>query len=289
MAATDEMLSPDLVEVVSGSAFGFELADGRPLFNPPGWTPLTGISQALRILGFDYSTESFEMQEYGLLRLRELLASGPVIVGPLDMGMLGYNPGSEGSIGADHYVVAVDINESTIVVHDPHGFPYAHLPISALLDCWGSRSLPYSSGVSHLWAGIRREDPAVSRDEAVRALVCEIPQHYTFTSDGELSSARHLRDFAQRIAVGGVGGAIHMLAHFSLRVGARRRLDAASVLFGWTTLSSLLDEQARCIGKMHLDAAIGNRCGLATRFEQLADLELRLYAAAIGAVALDQK
>ncbi|OLM32681.1 hypothetical protein Ae717Ps2_3577c [Pseudonocardia sp. Ae717_Ps2] len=289
MAATDEMLSPDLVEVLSGSAFGFELVDDRPLFNPPGWTPLRGISQALRILGFDYLTESFESRESGLLRLRELLVSGLVIVGPLDMGMLGYHPGAEGPIGADHYVVAVDINESTIVVHDPDGFPYAHLPVSTLLDCWGSHSLPYSSEVRHLWARIGREDPAVSRGEAVRAFVCEIPHHYIFAADGELSSARHMRDFAQRIAADGAGDAIRMLAHFSLRVGARRRLDAANVLSGWATLSSLLDEQARCIGRMHLDAAMGDRYCLATRFEQLADLESRLYVAAIDARACDRK
>ena len=64
-------------------------------------------------------------------RLRAAIQHSPVLIGPLDMGYLTYNPYAFG--GADHFLVVLTVEHDHVLVHDPKGFPYATLPLEDLL------------------------------------------------------------------------------------------------------------------------------------------------------------
>jgi len=123
--------SPSVVEVLTGSPFGFELIAGElPLFDPYGWTPELGVDAAVGALGWTCRRSEGDDAE---ARLVEAVAAGPVLAGPLDMGLLLYQPGTPADDMGDHYVVVLGIEDGVVRLHDPHGHPHATLPADAFL------------------------------------------------------------------------------------------------------------------------------------------------------------
>jgi hypothetical protein len=85
---------PGLLEVLTGSPFGLELLGGRrPLFNPLGWDPQIGIDAALDLLGWSCQRGDGGDADAALTRLRHAAGCGPVLAGPVEMGL----PGSLGT------------------------------------------------------------------------------------------------------------------------------------------------------------------------------------------------
>ena len=74
-------------------------------------------------------------------RLRAAIQHSPVLIGPLDMGYLTYNPYAFG--GADHFLVVLTVEHNHVLVHDPKGFPYATLPLEDLLKAWRAERIDY--------------------------------------------------------------------------------------------------------------------------------------------------
>ncbi|WP_189598821.1 hypothetical protein [Streptomyces pilosus] len=96
---------PAVLETVTGSPFGMQLLGGTlPFFDPYGWTPEIGVRDALTALGWTARTFSGDDTDDALGRLTSLLETGPVMIGPVEMGYLRYQPGKTGPIGADHYL-----------------------------------------------------------------------------------------------------------------------------------------------------------------------------------------
>ena len=122
---------PSVIEVLTGSPFGAQLLDGTlPYFDPPGWNPSIGLDNAIEAIGWACARTSGGSPKEAINRLSEALRRGPVIIGPLEIGLLLHHPGSGRAIGADHYVVALDIAGGLVQFHDPDGFPFALLPVS---------------------------------------------------------------------------------------------------------------------------------------------------------------
>ncbi len=63
--------------------------------------------------------------------------------GPLEMGHLSHQPGMTGPIGADHYVVVLDVDGERVLVHDPQGYPYASVPAGDFLKAWRAQTVNY--------------------------------------------------------------------------------------------------------------------------------------------------
>jgi len=119
---------PGLVEVLTGSPFGMQLLGGhRPLFDPLGWDPETGIDAALSLLGWTCQRSHGTEPTMALQNLGAALAGGPVLVGPVEMGLLRYHPDAAGAIGADHYVLVTGLDGDRVCFHDPDGYPHATL------------------------------------------------------------------------------------------------------------------------------------------------------------------
>src|SRR6516225_8369180 len=66
-----------------------------------GWDPETGIDAALSLLGWTCQRSHGTEPTMALQNLGAALAGGPVLVGPVEMGLLRYHPDAAGAIGAD--------------------------------------------------------------------------------------------------------------------------------------------------------------------------------------------
>ena len=87
-----EAPTPGIVETLTSSAFGFQLLAGRlPLFDPYGWNPDHGLDQALRLLGYSWQRVTSDSATQALTALRDRVREGPVLIGPVDMGLLAHN------------------------------------------------------------------------------------------------------------------------------------------------------------------------------------------------------
>lgn len=91
---------PAVIEVLTGSPFGFELLGGTlPLFDPYGWD--LGLSAATDFLGVRCIRTAGGTAEEAEERLREASARGVVLVGPVDMRLLLHQPGTPTADGGD--------------------------------------------------------------------------------------------------------------------------------------------------------------------------------------------
>ncbi|MDX6311267.1 MAG: hypothetical protein QOF44_731 [Streptomyces sp.] len=99
-----------VIECLTGSPFGFELLAGTlPFFDPYGWDPELGLDAAIGSLGWTCERTDGGSPEEAMARLRKACADGPVLTGPLEMGLLTHQPGMNAAIGADHYVVVLAV------------------------------------------------------------------------------------------------------------------------------------------------------------------------------------
>ena len=76
-----------------------------------------------------------------MARLLAAVQHGPVLIGPLNMGDLTYNPNYPYLHGADHYVVVLSVEEDHILVQDPKGFPCVVLSVENLLKAWRAKGM----------------------------------------------------------------------------------------------------------------------------------------------------
>ena len=142
----DEAWRPGLVETLTGSPFGFQMVGPIPLFDPAGWDPDSGLNQALTLLGWQSDRETFASAEEAFARLAVLCTYGAVFVGPLEMGLLLHQPGSDRPNCADDFVAVLDAGSDGVTMHDPQGHPYAWLPREAFMTAWGSDTIGYCTG-----------------------------------------------------------------------------------------------------------------------------------------------
>jgi hypothetical protein len=102
-----------LIEVLSGVGLGaFWLKDQSLLFLS-GWacSPDVGIFKSIQPLGFVVKEESeADGTIMPIHTLKCNLEHGPVMIGPLDIGELEYQPNAHLGKGSDHYVLVLSID-----------------------------------------------------------------------------------------------------------------------------------------------------------------------------------
>ena len=168
-----ETIEPRLLEVLSGVGLGaFWLAESQTLFLS-GWAsmPDVGVSRAFGLLGFEVAEEA---ESDGAPMPAEALArqldNGPVLLGPLDMGELPYQPDSRGANGVDHYVLALGVEDNEVVVHDPAGIPAVPIAIEALDRAWKAELVPYGTGSYRRWHSPTRNKSRAPEEIAEAAI-----------------------------------------------------------------------------------------------------------------------
>ena len=132
-APPESLPSTGFLECLTTMPFGYTYLKEAELFFFSGPNPDLGLTRAIETLGWTCQVERGGTEGEALTRLRAAAQHGPVLIGPLNMGSLTYNPNYPYLEGADHYIVVLSVEEDHVFVHDPKGFPCAALPVENLL------------------------------------------------------------------------------------------------------------------------------------------------------------
>jgi hypothetical protein len=142
---------------IDGSPFGAGLIGGvMPFFDPLGWDPGIGLDAAIGLLGWTCRHSAAGSDTDAAARLCEASASRPVLAGPLEFGLLLHHPDSGTAIGSDHYMVVTGAGKNIVRFHDPHGHPYATLPLEDFIAAWRADSIGYATEPFTARAGFQR-------------------------------------------------------------------------------------------------------------------------------------
>ncbi|SFL07054.1 hypothetical protein SAMN03159341_10359 [Paenibacillus sp. 1_12] len=290
LSTIGEYISPSLIEVITGFALGAFLERNNMIFfDTCTSSPDRGVCHAFEILGFNVIEKvSKESEQIPIEELKTDLLISPVMLGPLDMGHLNYNPNYRNLGGCDHYILALDINEKEILLHDPAGFPYVWLSLEQLELAWKAEKITWSSGSYRSWVSPQRiSNP--TKDELYNNAVelfkvnYEEQKKYAFKEDKPVGR-NAIRLKAERIRNGIIdNGEIGHLIHFAFPVGARRALDFSTFFNGrHTQLTTLKNNQAQLFGKCQ-SLAVGKKWNyLAETLELLADTEGEIETAILS-------
>ena len=276
-------LEPSVIEVLTGSPFGATFIAGLPFFSPAGWDPDIGLGSAIAALGWACERTAGGDATEAIGRLREAIQTGPVLVGPVEFGLLRYIPGMGTPIGSDHFVVVIGVDDATVTLHDPHGHPYATLPLDTFVAAWRAETVPYPSTPFTMRAGFRRlrdVDVATalrrSLPEAVRWLEAGEP-----ATTGVLGAVDTVERLAGLVTAGLDEPTYGHLVHFAVRVGARRLADASVWLgrIGLDSAAEIADMQARLLGALQYDLVTKDHLAAAAALRALAPTYTRLRVA----------
>ncbi len=281
-----ESPSTAVLETLTGSPFGAQLIAGSlPLFDPYGWHPETGLDAAIAHLGWTCERSDGGTPEEATDRLRSASARGPVLVGPVDMGLLLYQPGTPNADGGDHYVVVLAADQDTVELHDPHGHPYATLPTQAFLVAWEAKAISYIDAPYVLRTDFARRHRIAPLD-AVRRSLPDARQWLAGRNDlpmppGSLGGAAAVEALAAMVDRGLPTDTRTLLTTFALRVGARRANDAATCLeqLDLSPAAAIAQRQARLLGNLQYPLLHGDDEAAATRLRQLAPTYAELRTA----------
>lgn len=286
LAASGENVSPSLLEVLCGVGLG---AMWRPeakiiFFGNLATPPDVGVSQALDLLGFRFTERASETTAPPpFAALRADLAQSPAVLGPLDMGFLRYNPFCAEFGGADHYVLAYDMDDQEVYLHDPIGFPHVALSLADLAPAWQAERIAYHRGSYRYWTAVQRYARPTDEELYTRAIQAfqaayRKSEHLTaqepWAKDWVLDRAA-IRQCADHVRSGGVAPNLKAhLANFVLQMGARRALDFAFFLAPHSpALAAWKDKQAQLFGRSHTIAVRESWALLADTLQELADTE----------------
>lgn len=257
--------APDtaVIEFATGSPFGMQLVGGTlPFFDPYGWTPEAGFDGALEAMGWISTSENGGTPQEALDRLKAALAEGPVWVGPVEMGWLRHQPGKDGPMAADHYIVVLAVENGWVKMHDPEGHPFASLPLDDFMAAWQAETLDHGQPYT-MRTGFQRVREVAEEDiiraavpDAVRLLSMQCTQHLP---NGTLGNAEAAEALAAMIEGGCSDNLRGHLIHFAIRVGARRLADAATCLarIGHADAAQIASEQAQLVGSLQYSLTVG--------------------------------
>ena len=236
--------------------------------------PDVSISNCLRMLGFAWEDFFVEGPTTDLTEVRDRLArmleSGPVVAGPLDMGLLTYNPNYQGLGGVDHFVCVLGLDGGRVHLHDPAGFPYMSMDFEDFAKAWEARAISYRRGSFSMWGGFTRvREP--EGEEVYREVSSIMRKRY------EAGEAGVIRSYAEAIRRNGMSPqqqGIHQ--YFSFRLAAARNIYAARFLADHDAERAQIKERiASLFGQAHLHNLTEDNLALADTLGRIAELDDR--------------
>jgi hypothetical protein len=216
---------PGFLECLTTMPFGKQYfrSSGGPIgrFYPDGSDPDTGLARALDALGWDCDDSVGGDAASALGRLRYAVSSGPALLGPIEMGYLGYNPATSNSAMGDHFIVALGMEGDTLLVHDPAGYPCAVISWDQFCNAWRAEGIAYRRGPYTMRHEFRRIRD-VSRETMVQRTIPLVRQNVMRPSDeGVLRGAEAARCFARDLRAEVPASVRGHLVWFALPLGAR--------------------------------------------------------------------
>lgn len=268
-----------LIEALTGMPFGATFLDLKtPVFfpSPSKIDPEKGLSMAMESLGWNCTTEQIEDEANAKKSLVNAVQAGPVLVGPLNMGGLSYDPNRSIKQGGDHFVVVTNINNGWVELHDPQLFPCAILPINEFLDTWNAKEIGYSTHPYTLrfdfqnYLNLSLDETIDNHLHTVRQLMKQEEMggitycgSEAFLKVAELVSGTTNLDFT------------NTLVNFCFPLGARRCIDGSNYFRKAKNNNAavLMEQKAKLFGNAQYYAVQKNRESLVEVLNELAFLE----------------
>ncbi|MEU7824274.1 hypothetical protein [Catellatospora sp. NPDC049133] len=279
--------STAVIEVATGGPFGMQLIGGTLVFfDAYGWDPEQGFDRALAAIGWTSTVSKGGDAETALARLAAAVRQGPVWVGPVEMGHLRHQPEMTGPIGADHFVVALDVDDERVLVHDPHGYPYAEVPVGDFMMAWRAETVSYGDPYTMRTGFAKVAD--VKDADAIRSIIPAAIDWLSMRAEvemppGSLGNGAAAERVAELVEAGAGDGLREHLMYFAIRVGARRLSDTADCLLlaGYDDAARIAAEQARLVGSLQYPMVTKDFPAAADALRRLAPTYDRLHAALV--------
>lgn len=287
LTSIGEDIEPSLIEVLTGTSIDIAVELDKEKLSlsfdhSPMLLPDLGLTKALDILGFTYQTKVFDKAEDFPSALEELkrdLAMSPAVIGPVTMGHLTYNPDFENLMDADHYILAYNIDDKFVYIHDPERFPHVFLSFEQFKKAWQGEGISYKKGYyRYTFAPKRIESP--SNDEIYSRAVSFFKSIY---QEEELKidkkkvqiGGEAVKSYASHIKEKGLDEKERShFVYFALPLGAKRALDYFKFFMPHNKkLADLKYEQSIVFGTAHVYAVNKEWELLSQEFEKLALVE----------------
>jgi len=149
-----KIINPAWFEIITTAPFGIKHVHGNPnrlidtIIDPD-----KGINLAFDLLGIDYSYKYFlkndlSMKDTAIDSLIKMLQTGPVILGPVNMGLLPYYYNNFQYLGIDHYIVAIDYSHKAnkIVLIDTERVGIVSVSLDDFIPSWLAKDLIEGNG-----------------------------------------------------------------------------------------------------------------------------------------------
>ena len=249
--------------------------DQHPLVFFDNGMPDLSISHSLKILGFDY--EDFYLKGGAEVDLEEIkrkletfLFNGPVVLGPLDMGHLTYNPNHTILYGVDHFVTVYDIDDQYLYLHDPAGFACMKVAFNDILEAWKAEAIDYKRGAYSMWGNFRK-DKSPSQTQIYQETARIMRARYL---DGQ---SNVLECYSKAVAEHGLNTEQKQLhQYFSFKLAAVRNLYLSKFLKDHDPEGARLKEElATLFGQAHLSCLKEDYQELAHLLYQIAEVDGR--------------
>ncbi|PZW29380.1 hypothetical protein EI42_02674 [Thermosporothrix hazakensis] len=280
-AASEEVPLPGFLECLTTMPFGHAfLKRGETVqFFFDGLDPHRGLTRAIETLGWTCQLTQGGDEQAALERLA--LAKGPILVGPVDMGYLTYNPNAAYARGADHFVIVLAVEQDIVLLHDPKGYPCVPLDLKAFLQAWKAKAIAYTQEPFIMRSDfVRVRQPG--RQEMIAQTLPLLAENVRDDPGGPqvYGSVRAIRLFADYLRAGAHPGLCGELIYFAFPLAARRMLDAVSFLQegGLNELAGLFEQKARLFGQAQAVAVRKQWHAVAELMDRLAALEERVLA-----------
>ena len=214
--------------------------------------PDLSISHSLKILGFDY--EDFYLKDGTEVDLEEIkgkletfLSNGPVVLGPLDMGHLTYNPNHTILYGVDHFVTVYGIDDQYLYLHDPAGFACMKVTFNDILEAWKAEAIDYKRGAYSMWGNFKKVK-SPSQTQIYQETARIMKNRYLNGQSGVLEC------YAKAVAENGLNMEQKQLhQYFSFKLAAVRNLYLSKFLKDHDPEGARLKEElATLFGQAHL-------------------------------------
>lgn len=237
--------------------------------------PDLSISHSLKILGFDY--EDFYLKDGTEVDLEEIkgkletfLSNGPVVLGPLDMGHLTYNPNHTILYGVDHFVTVYALDGQYLYLHDPAGFACMKVTFNDIIEAWKAEAIDYKRGSYSMWGNFKKVK-SPSQTEIYQETARIMRARYL---DGQNNV---LECYAKAVAENGLNTEQKQLhQYFSFKLAAVRNLYLSKFLKDHDPEGARLKEElATLFGQAHLSCLKEDYQELAHLLYQIAEVDGR--------------
>ena len=237
--------------------------------------PDLSISHSLKILGFNF--EEFYVKDGAEVDLEEVkgklemfLSNGPVVLGPLDMGYLTYNPNHKILYGVDHFVTVYALDSQYLYLHDPAGFACMKVTFNDILEAWKAEAIDYKRGSYSMWGNFRKVK-SPSQTQIYQETARLIRDRYL---DGQ---SNVLECYAKAVAENGLNMEQKQLhQYFSFKLAAVRNLYLSKFLKDHDPEGARLKEElATLFGQAHLSCLKEDYQELAHLLYQIAKVDGR--------------